>query len=248
MTTHLNSNRYKMMPCVDNYALAKTALHEICQQEADSPHPVYILDNGSQIFRPLTFKENLIACVEDYNTLKSGSKSGARRSLDHRLRLFKARLDSCSSIAYQKGTDLFTIVQQDPYLIMSNSFNPTDDHFLINSFPSDGPRLNKSKGKYNQPLTETEVADHPGWITAAEGDCTLLKEVSRIVFSWRKENNHDEKAMRFSINKNLPLEDVRSSLTFFNLWCSSVAGHGTYLNSDINFIIKTTLWDKKKKF
>ncbi|MDP3640709.1 MAG: hypothetical protein Q8R53_05955, partial [Nanoarchaeota archaeon] len=97
-----------LMPKKSTYVLGTQALREACAKEPNSPHPVFTRADGTQIYRSLTFHEDLLARVTDFNT--EHDASGAQRSLADRLRLFDHWLDSCTGTAYEAGTDMMKII------------------------------------------------------------------------------------------------------------------------------------------
>ena len=76
-----------------------------------SPHPQFILDDESLIYRYLSFKETIEARVEDYENNKS---------TEERKRLFKRWNDSCTGIVYKGSTTKFKVVPSCNQLITIN--------------------------------------------------------------------------------------------------------------------------------
>ena len=67
----LDNYHYAFVPAegfANTYALGVHELRNECKS-GDS-HPTFVLDNGKEIIRPLTFKETIEARVKDYETLK----------------------------------------------------------------------------------------------------------------------------------------------------------------------------------
>ena len=165
--------RYILMPRTSTYALGVHALQEACTPD-DPQH------NG--VYRPLTFKENLQARVEDYESHQG----------EERVRLFNIWLDSCTGIAYKAGTNKFKIIPVCEQLItIDKEFNSASLSLDYDSLQ--GTELDKSKGKYKKLLTQQEILEHPGWLAAVEGDKSLLQAYADIVFAEKKA----EKVMGF---------------------------------------------------
>ncbi len=78
-SSQLIDGKYVHLPVQDTYGLAVKALREACIDVSDSPHPTFIKDDGSDIYRPLTFKEIIRARVDDFNT--SVAENGEKRSI-----------------------------------------------------------------------------------------------------------------------------------------------------------------------
>ena len=75
---------YVLMPPTKTYALGVDALRK-SYENGDCPlQPIYTKPDGSRIVRPLTFKENLQARVEDYNILNN--PDGSAKTDNERLR------------------------------------------------------------------------------------------------------------------------------------------------------------------
>lgn|SRR3989338_1658512 len=204
---HQGMQKYISMPIASTYVQGKAALQSACAQEENQNHPVYVLANGTRIYRPLTFRENLTARVEDFNTLKD--VRGRKRTLQDRLHIFDTYLDSCTSVAYKAKSTLFTIIPQDTELITlpKNFAQP----FLQAEYPSHATTLDSTKGKYNCDLTEGQVLDHDAWLVAVEGDRVLLQEVANITFTESERRYGKETNMGFYVQNNPPV-DVRRAL------------------------------------
>ena len=187
-----------LMDQKNTYALGVQALREACEKEPLSPHPIFTKDNGSIIYRPLTFKETIEARVHDYESNKD---------TEDRKRLFRRWNDSCTALAYKKGTTTFKILTISPHLIsIDRDFN---ESFLPITYDNiGGIELRSDCGKYNQHLTKDEVVHHPAWLTAVENDAALLKTYSDIVFTEREINE----AMAFCVLQNTPQDQLRALL------------------------------------
>ena len=149
MATDLIAGKYVLMPSARTYALGVEELRQ------------------ASVKRPFTFKENLQARVEAY---ESGD-----------YRLFETWLNSCTGIVYKAGTTRFKIIPSCAELIginkdFSHSFLPVEYDTIA------GVELDSSKGKYNHLLTKAEVLEHPAWLASVEGDRTLLSAYTDIVF------------------------------------------------------------------
>ena len=222
--------RYILMPRATTYAQGFHALRNACQADENSVHPLFTLDGGSEIYRPLTFKENIGARVIDFYNFQN--PDGTERTKQERLRLFTERwLDSCTAIAYQKGTTKFKVVPMSPELItIPESFN---QHYMKIEYASlGGTELDRAGATYNALLTPSQVENHPAWLAAVEDDVNLLKAYRDIVFA-AKEN--PEKAMGFWLRDDIP-EDHLRALFVDKLGNNSNANGNYNLNSNGSFL------------
>ncbi len=197
---------YMLMPEKDTYAKGVHALRTKCEKENDCPHPMFVQDDGSKIYRPLTFKENIEVRVNDFNTLYNFD--GKERKKRERLRLFTRRwLDSCTGIAYKKGTTKFKLVPVSKDLItLSKGFN--NAYVDINYDTIDGIELDRKDGIYDRLLTLSQVENHPAWLAAVDGDTHLLKAYGDIVFA----NVKQDTVMGFYTLQNTPQDQLRALL------------------------------------
>ena len=203
------SGAYILMDRTSTYALGVHALQEACQQEGNTAHPHSIADDGSRIYRPLTFKENIEARVKEYNTDRNND--GSPRTEQERLHLFTRWIDSCMGIAYEKKSTRFTLIPQCEQLITIPEL--CRDTFLSVPYRSvRGIELDSgARGvTYNDLLSRQKVIDHPAW-KAAVGDDALLREYAGIVFSLlQTKYNHDTGMGFFVVQK--PNEDQLRAL------------------------------------
>jgi hypothetical protein len=230
--------RYILMPRTATYAQGLHALHNACQADENSIHPGFMLDDGSKVYRPLTFKEDITARVTDYNTLHN--PDGTERTPEERLKLCTERwLDSCTAIAYQKGTGKFKVVLQSKELItLPEDFN--SGYLPISYNDIAGIELDRTGATYNNRLTKSQVENHPAWRAAVGDDITLLKEYRDIVFA----NPSRDTAMGFWLRTDIP-EDQLWALFVSDLGNSSIASGYEYLNYNGSFLLVAP--SRKKK-
>lgn len=228
---------YILMPQTGTYALGVHALQEACKAENNTAHPQFTRNNGSRIYRPLTFRENIQARVDDFNRLTDSN--GDNRSLDDRLKLFDKWLDSCMGVTHKAKSKKFKLVEECSQLIeipkdFSEGFLPIAYRRI------QGVELNSGKTgvKYDKLLTENEVDDHEAWINAIgdnQAGRNLLREYTGIVFSQLKRKYNREKGMRFWVLQNTDKDQLRS-LCVYNLDSNSNASGGNYLDDDGSFL------------
>ncbi len=97
--------------------------------------PIVTID-GKVIPRPLTFKENIEARVNDYNTLKCAD--GHLRTRPERLNLFGLNLHSCTGLAYQGGALKFKIkIQSKELITIPKDYNAHLLSIDYETFPAD---------------------------------------------------------------------------------------------------------------
>ena len=201
---------YILMSQTDTYAGGVHNLREACQSENNQAHPKFTRTQGG-IYRPLTFKENLQARVEDYESHPSDD--------DKRLRLFNMWLDSCCGVAYKSKSTKFKLVPICEELItIDQDFD--DPSLAINYRRANGIKLDKNKGRYNTALTKQEVLDHPAWLAAVEGDRALLKTYSDIVFA----EKDTDRAMWFWVLDKPDNDQLRA--LFVNMIGSNSSAYG----------------------
>jgi hypothetical protein len=180
------SGRYILMDQTDTYAKGVAALKAACASDPDChPRHIFRKDGSGTIYRPLTFKENIEARVEDYNT--RNNPDGTARSEDERQQLFASGVwnDSCTGIAYKANSTKFKIIFPCEQLInidsgFNSAFLPVDYDAL------QGIELDTTNGIYRALLTKSKVLEHPAWLAAVEDDKVLLKEYADIMFDWKQ--------------------------------------------------------------
>jgi hypothetical protein len=161
----------------NNYGLALEELRAALPQ-GNAFHPLV-----SGLPRPLTFKETLLSCIEDFNT--SHNPDGTERSIDDRKRLFLTYFDTCTGIHYDPNTNKFMILPCcDQLITLGSSFS---NNFVVVPYDSlQGIELDLTQSKYDSFLTKHEVLQHRGWLALFENDAVLLKEYADIVFSLKR--------------------------------------------------------------
>src|SRR3989344_8799928 len=221
------NQNYILMPQTSTYALGVDA-HRKSYENGDCPlQPIYTKPDGSRIVRPLTFKENLQARVETYNTLKN--VDGSAKTDDERLRLFNRWNDSCTGIAYKAGTTKFKIVHQSMDLIEISSefdsgFMQIDYNFI------DSIELDSNDAKYGTLLTSSQAKSHPAWLAAVENDNVLLSEYADIVFGLLKEKYKETDGMGFWVRSNTKTDELLA------LWVGNLSFNSNAVgNYDLNY-------------
>ncbi|MDP3733682.1 MAG: hypothetical protein Q8R37_00470 [Nanoarchaeota archaeon] len=227
---------YQFLPEINTYPLGVHQLQQFCEQKKSTTHPTFTRVDGTTIYRPLTFKENMLARVEDYWTLYS--EMGNVKVLYERLRLFHPRLDSCTGIVHKADSPEFKIILQSPRLISINEdFNGGFIPIDYDALQGDGIiTLNINHGVYNQRLTQHQVLRHPAWNIVVEEDKALLKEYSGIVFSRQEGKN-----MSFTLRENV-MEDQLRALFVSNLNNSSDAYDYINLINNSSLLAKQSIF------
>ncbi len=204
---------YELMEETSTYAEGVHALREACEHDS-STHPLFVRDDESRIYRPLTFREVLQAKVGDYNTLKD--KDGATRSFEDRVRFFEHWVDSSTGIIYKAETTKFKIVPLcKPLVEIDKDFN--DAYLPIEYDSLEGHELDQSRSKYDELLSKAAILRHPAWLAAVGGDRALLQEYRNIVFNALKEKSREtSSAMGFYVMDETT-EDQLRALFVYNL-------------------------------
>ncbi len=200
---------YILMPQTDTYALGAYKLREACIAENNKVHPKFKLDDGSEIYRPLTFKETLEARLQQKD-------------------LFNKWNDTCTSITYKANSTQFKITPISKQLITINK-NFAREFLPANYNSVQGTELDSTQDKYNELLLFDEVPEHQGWLEAAEGDKQLLKKTAEKVWETKKLSKSKDKAMGFRITQN-PTQDQLRALFVYDLSGSSNADGNRHLD------------------
>ncbi len=152
-----------------HYAGMQQQLRQECGNDRKTLQPTYQLADGSSVFRPLTFRETIQACVDNFN--REYDLSGMKRPLEERIRPFADPIASCSAIAYKAATGRIRIAPICQALVEADNKFEKDllpiDYNLI-----DGVEIDTYKEGYG-PL---EV-----WNALLEEDSRLLAEYGRII-------------------------------------------------------------------
>ena len=218
---------YILMPETSSYALGVHSMRKKCKEETASPHPQFTLNDGSQIYRPLTFKEVIQAKVIDYNTLHH--EEGNERDLEDRLRFFNHWIDSGTGMAYKAGTTKFKVVPQCTELItikkgFNKEFLPIEYDAIV------GVELDTTAGKYDESLTKKEVMNHKAWLAAVEEDKALLKEYRNIVFDQLKTKYDRDIGMGFYFADVGEEDELRALFVNLLNYNSNASGNGSLSN------------------
>ena len=232
--------RYILMPEKNNYAKGVHALRTKCEKEADCSHPLFVQDDENRIYRPLTFKENIEARVNDFNTLYN--QNGKERKKSDRLRFFsRRRLDSCTGIAYKGGSTKFKLISQSRELItLPKEFN--NEHIAIDYDSLTGVELDTKEAVYNNQLTRNQVENHPAWLAVVDGDSHLLKAHTDIVFNTLTQLNA---AMSFYVRQDTAQDELRA-LFVYDLVSNSDAVGLNFLSDFGSFLLVAPSSRKKK--
>jgi len=196
--------------------------------------------DGSQIYRPLTFMENLRARVEDYNTLQN--PDGTTRTKEERLRLFNRFLSSCTGITYKKESARFKINPLEQRLIeIPEGFK--EPFLRANYEAAAGEELDSGDGTYNALLTKPQALEHPAWILSV-GDTKdgrkLLEEHAEIVYTELSQRQNkpigDIKAMGFWLRSGITQDQLRELFVYYLDGDSDANGFDFLLN-DASFLL-----------
>jgi len=230
------------MPQTDTYALGLHALKEACIKENNPNHPQFTLSNRRKIYRPLTFKENVQARVENYET--TYNSDGSERTLDERLSLITGRWnDSCTAIAYNAGTNKFKVVPISEHLITLNS-NFNEDFIQIDYDNIVGPELDISKSIYNHLMSKYLVLKHEGWLAALEDDIVLLKSYTEIIFTELKRKYKRTEGMTFWVQKNISADELRALSVNYLKGNSNADGYSSFI-TESDFLRRIPTLDTK---
>ena len=199
---------YERIPMKNSYAESLHALRDsYVGKKIEVPSNLWYQNDGRKIIRPLTFRENLLARVDDFETLRN--KDGSKRTMEQRSRFFHNRsLDSCTGIAYSSNNDDFMIIPVCKELItLPRNFNSEYISIDYARFQGKGFSLKRSQAEYNQRmgLTKSEVIYHPAWVGSVEGDMSLLFAYVSIIFD---QILRQDKAMGFWLQEGIGKEQL----------------------------------------
>ncbi len=121
------------------YGQSLQLLQKECINDPTNLQPLFQKDDGSKIYRPLSFREHFLAAVENFN--REYDQSGIKRKLEERVLFFSDRLfNTCTGVAYKAATSKLKIIPQSSSLIelnpyfegsfMSIDYNLIDGHEL----------------------------------------------------------------------------------------------------------------------
>ena len=199
---------YVLMPEAKTYALGVHALQEACTKENNQNHPKFTLPDGKTVYRPLTFKENGLARLNQFNTLTNSD--GSQRELTQRIEFMHNWNHSCCGIAYpaaERNSSRFKLILQSPELIgLPKDFDKGSIFIFVDydSFNYD-LQLDRNRAKYNQELTPTEIDSHEGWLALFEDDCTALHDYRKMIektLTLSKSQNQAHQFMAFWLLDN----------------------------------------------
>ena len=207
-TTQALNGIYEITERFDTYALGVDSIRNT-KITLKNLQPQFTKPDGSKIYSPLTTLESLEVMINDYNTLKD--EHGTDRSVADRIKLFSNYKYTCTGVAYKNGGGEIKIIPESSDLILiPNGFN--QNSLQIDYSKIIGTKLDTSKAKYNQVLSQSEVIVHPAWI-ASVGDTQhgrdILKAYSNIIFNLLKNNNKTQ-GMGYWITTNPDSDQLRA--------------------------------------
>jgi len=187
-----------------SYGQALDVLQSTCIADKNVVHPRFTKSNGSEIYRPTSFKEIIELELNDFET-QYDVADGHKRSIDERLTLFKLSHNSCTAIVNKKKSTEFMIIPISKQLIeLKKDFN----HPLINvnyetlKKSVDGVVLDSSKGQYNMDVDKDVSIGL--WSPLLDGDNVLSKEHADVVYT------HFKNGRGFYVYKNTVQDEFRA--------------------------------------
>ena len=224
--------KYILMPQTPTYALGLNALQEECITENNQVHPHLTGFGESLIYRPLSFKENIQARVENYET--THNPDGRERTLEERLFFIMERQNnSCTAIVYKAGTTKFKVVPISEHLItLDPDFKEDFIRAKYSNIP--GTELDSEKGRYSEIMEKKDVLNHPGWLAAVEEDKALLNSYVNIIFT-ELEKYHRTAGMGFWVSQYIVTDELRALLVC-HLISKSIADGSRNLNYGGSFL------------
>jgi hypothetical protein len=188
----------------DSYGLGVEEL----RTSAGKNHPQYVLADGSKIYRPLSFKENMVARIEHPE-------------------LFDMYLDSCTGVAHKAGSSLIKIAPLSEALIGIDKKDFNNVYLPVDYASFQGEELDAKK-----------VGKKDKWLVAMGGVNPENKEIyndyQKVLFE-RRPNLNREYAMNFYAVSN-PSRDELRALYGGDGYGSSDANSGDNLYYDARFL------------
>ena len=133
--------------------------------------------------------------------------------------------DSCTSMAYKKGTTKFKVVPQSLDLItLPPHFN--ERFKSVDYRTTEGIELDSSEGIYNTVLTPAQTMEHPAWHAAVEEDTSLLTVYVNIIFTELERKCRSTMNMGFYVRQNTPADELRA------LYIHDLVGYSYAIGSD----------------
>ncbi len=219
----------------DTYAKGVHKLQDTLKSTLNA-HPMFVKDQRSNIYRPLTFRENIEARIDDFETKIDAD--GNNRSDDERAKLFNNYLDSCTGIAYKANSTKFKIKPICEELILINKgFNDGFKPITYNNFQ--GVELDSALDKYDSLLTKSQFLNHQGYNLLFDTDKKLMSNYWDIVRSLKDSDN----LMSFWIRTDHTEDELRA-LYVRNIVNNSIANG----SSDLYDVARFLLVAPKKNF
>lgn len=166
-------SKHIMMPLTKTYAQGVHALQDACIRENNLEHPRHTCADGTVRYRPLTFRENIIARLTEFNTLTN--PDGSPRPLEDRLVLLREFNDSCTGFLRRAQTTKFKIVPIfEPFITIERGY--ANSWLPVSYDAFDVPELDSNNGIYCRPLSLENFYNNEGWRFAMEHDLSTLHE------------------------------------------------------------------------
>ena len=216
---------------VEDNPYAKTVhkLQNALKNSSNAVHPLFTMSNNSKIYRPLSFKENIEARINDYET--KTNPDGVARSDEERTKLFKQYLDSCTGFAYKSKSTKFKINSIcEELIIIDKDFN--DSFKAVNYSSFKGKEFDSSKGVYNSLLSKSEFTDHEVYRFLYNNDTNLMSAYWTIVHSLKTQDN----LMGLWVRQNTDKDELRALYVNYLGNYSSAFGNGN-LSNDARFLL-----------
>jgi hypothetical protein len=186
----ISTGNYILMPQANTYALGLHALQQACIAEGDKcQQPQIQLPDGRKVYRANTFLENILARMNDWETLTDSN--GNNRTEEERKEYFQTWLDSCGGVAYQARSTRLKLQLICPQLMGIDKEDTS--HFLpVNYANFSGQEFDSSHPNFV----------HDGWLYLLEGRTDvytdylkILKTITQIDITpgfWKRKNTSDD--------------------------------------------------------
>jgi len=241
-TTRQAVEKYLLMPETRTYSIGTNTLQKKCTRANNQNHPQFMLPERGKVYRPLTFKENCLAQLHEFNTLTNSN--GSQRTLEQRMEfLIQPFIDSCCGIAYPgkgRNSSKFKLILQSPELIgLEKNF---DQEFISVDYAQLActRELDRKRSDYGVNLNPREIDSHEGWLTLFEDDRTTLRNYRKMVeeaLALRNPGVQRGAFMAFPLLDALTDDQLRA-VSIYTVDCRSSINSYDDLNSWGRFILR----------